>query len=95
MALTIKEISGFASVVNGLQLPALLLAGVLLPVSLGPSWLRDLAHADPLYYVVEAARSLGAGTLSGEHVWLGFAVTVPLCAMVLSWATNVFRKAVS
>jgi ABC-2 type transport system permease protein len=95
MALTTKEISAFASVVNGLQLPALLLAGVLLPISLGPAWLRGLAHIDPLYYVVEAARSLGAGTLSGEHVWLAFAVTAPLCALVLSWATNVFRKAVS
>lgn len=95
MALTIKEISGFASVVNGINLPFLLLAGVLLPISFGPPWLRGLAHIDPLYYVVEGARSLGAGSLSGEHVWLAFAVIVPLCVLVLGWATSVFRKAVS
>ncbi len=38
MALTTKEISGFVLVVNGINLPALLLAGVLLPLSLGPTW---------------------------------------------------------
>jgi ABC-2 type transport system permease protein len=94
-ALVTKEISGFAAIINGLNLPLLLLAGVLLPISFGPAWLRDLADIDPLYYVVEGARSLGAGSLTAEHVWLAFAVTVPLCAVVLAWATNVFRKTVA
>jgi len=95
MALTTKEISGFASVVNGLSLPTLLLAGVLLPLSIGPGWLRVLGHVDPLYYVVEGARSLAAGTFTGDHVWQAFAVVLPLCALVLWWATAVFRKAVA
>jgi ABC-2 type transport system permease protein len=95
MALVTKEISAFASVVNAINLPALLLAGVLLPISLGPAWLRVIAHFDPLYYVVEAARQLSAGDFGGPHVWQAFAVTVPLCALVLGWATSVFRKAVA
>ena len=69
MALTIKEIDAFASVTNLLNLPALLLAGVLLPISFGPTWLRVVAHFDPLYYVVEGARALGAGAFSSDHVW--------------------------
>jgi ABC-2 type transport system permease protein len=95
MALTTKEINAFASVMNSLNLPALLLAGVLLPISLGPTWMRALAHVDPLYYIVEGARALGAGSFSSDHVWQAFAVTVPLCAMVLGWATGVFKKAVA
>jgi ABC-2 type transport system permease protein len=95
LALTTKEIDAFASVVNGLNLPALLLAGVLLPISLGPPWIRVVAHFDPLYYVVVGARALAAGAFSSEHVWQAFAVTVPLCVVVLGWATNVFRKAVA
>ena len=94
-ALVTKEISGFAAIINGLNLPVLLLAGVLLPISLGPLWLRVLAHFDPLYYVVEGSRALVSGSLSSTHVWQAFVVTVPLCAVVLAWATNVFRKAVS
>ena len=95
MALLTKEISAFAAVINGLNLPVLLLAGVLLPVSVGPEWMQVVAHFNPLYYVVEAARSLAAGSFSSDHVWQAFAVLVPLCALVLTWATRVFRSAVS
>jgi ABC-2 type transport system permease protein len=95
LALTTKEIDAFASVVNGLNLPVLLLAGVLLPIALGPKWMQVLAHFDPLYYVVEGARALAAGAFSSDHVWQAFAVTLPLCAVVLGWATSVFRKAVA
>jgi ABC-2 type transport system permease protein len=94
-ALATKDISSFAAVINGLNLPVLLLAGVLLPISVGPLWLRVLAHINPLYYLVEASRVLAAGKFGGPHVWEAFAVLVPLCALVLVWATNVFRRAVA
>jgi ABC-2 type transport system permease protein len=54
-----------------------------------------LAHFNPLYYRVQASRVLAAGTLSGTAVWQAFAVLVPLCLLVLAWATRVFRTAVS
>ena len=95
VALLAKEISSFAALINGINLPVLLLAGVLLPISLGPTWLRVLAHFNPLYYLVEAARTLGAGAVSTSQVGLAFAVLVPLTALSLWWATGVIRKAVS
>ncbi len=94
-ALVTKEISGFAAIANGINLPILLLAGVLLPISLGPAWMRVLAHFNPLYYLVQASRVLAGGTLSGTAVWQAFAVLVPLCLLVLAWATRVFRTAVA
>jgi ABC-2 type transport system permease protein len=47
-ALVTKDISSFAAIINGINLPLLLLAGVLLPISLGPLWMRILAHFNPL-----------------------------------------------
>jgi ABC-2 type transport system permease protein len=94
-ALITKEISGFAAIVNGINLPILLLAGVLLPISIGPAWMRVLAHFNPLYYLVGASRVLAAGTLTGTAVWEGALVLIGLSALVLSWATNVVRRAVS
>ena len=94
-ALVTKDISSFAAIINGINLPVLLLAGVLLPISLGPLWLRVLAHFNPLYYLVVASRALAAGHLGDPAVWQAFAVLVPLCAVVLAWATRVFRRAVS
>ena len=94
-ALVTKEISAFAAVINGINLPILLLAGVLLPISFGPEWLRVLAHFNPLYYLVVASRALSHGTFSGGAVWQAFAVLVPLCAITMTWATRVYRRAVS
>ncbi len=94
-ALVTKDISSFAAIINGINLPLLLLAGVLLPISLGPLWLRILAHFDPLYYLVVASRALAVGQLGSAVVWQAFAVLVPLCGLVLAWATGVFRQAVS
>lgn len=95
MALITKDISSFAAIINGINLPLLLLAGVLLPISLGPLWMRVLAHFNPLYYLVEASRALALGSFSNTAVWQAFAVLTPLCALVLVWATRVFRKAVA
>jgi ABC-2 type transport system permease protein len=95
MALLTKEISAFAAVINGLNLPVLLLAGVLLPISIGPEWMNVLAHFNPLYYLVAASRALAIGDFSNDHVWQAFAVIVPLCALTLAWATSVYRRAVA
>jgi ABC-2 type transport system permease protein len=94
-ALITKDISSFAAIINGINLPILLLAGVLLPISIGPLWMRVLAHFNPLYYAVQASRALATGTFGAPAVWQAFAVLVPLCALVVTWATRVFRKAVA
>jgi ABC-2 type transport system permease protein len=94
-ALATGDISAFAAVINGLNLPVLLLGGVLLPISLGPAWMRALAHLDPLYYTVTAARVLATGALTAPAVWQAFAVLVPLCLLVVGWATTVIRTAVA
>jgi ABC-2 type transport system permease protein len=94
-ALVTKDISSFAAIINGLNLPVLLLAGVLLPISLGPTWMKVLAHFNPLYYAVEAARALANGAFGSSTVWQAFAVLVPLCVVVVAWATQVFRRAVA
>jgi ABC-2 type transport system permease protein len=95
VALITRGISGFAAIINALNLPVLLLAGVLLPISLAPSWVRIMAHFNPLYYAVQASRVLASGTLGGPQVWQAFAVLVPLCALVVGWATRIVRGAIA
>lgn len=94
-ALITKQINSFAAIANGVNLPVLLLAGVLIPISFGPTWMRVLAHFNPLYYLVQASRVLASGTFTGTAIWQAVAVLVPLCVLVLCWATRVFRKAVA
>jgi ABC-2 type transport system permease protein len=89
------EIQGFAAIMNGLNLPVLLLGGVLLPLGIGPLWLRVLGHFDPLYYLVNAARTLAEGHLATTATWQAFAVLVPVCTLSITWATRTYRTAVA
>jgi len=89
------DITSISSIISGLNLPTLLLAGVMLPLSLAPSWMRTLAHINPLYYVVEAGRDLSSGHIITYNVGLAFAVIVPLTFLVLWWSTRVYQKAVA
>ncbi|HYA00913.1 MAG TPA: ABC transporter permease [Candidatus Binatia bacterium] len=95
LGITLKRIGSLAAVVTGLQLPLTLLAGVLLPLSLGPGWLQGLGHANPMYYAVEAARSLAAGTLGSGTVALGFGIVGAAAVLALWWGTASYRKAMA
>lgn len=95
LGLILKDIGSLAAVVTSLQLPITLLAGVLLPLSIGPNWLRLVAHFNPMYYTVEASRVLSSGTINSSEVLTAFIIMLPLTVIVLNWATRVYRKAVS
>jgi ABC-2 type transport system permease protein len=94
VALLTRITDSFAAVVNGVNLPILLLGGILLPISLGPHWMTALAHLDPLYYSVQASRILALGEVNGV-VGEAFAITSGLGAIALGWATWVLRRQVS
>ncbi|MGA2284103.1 MAG: ABC transporter permease [Candidatus Dormibacteria bacterium] len=95
LGITLQQIGSLAAVVTGLQLPLTLLSGVLLPLSLGPGWLQGLGHANPMYYAVEAARQLAAGTLGTGTVALGFGVTAATALLAVWWATRCYRRAMA
>ena len=95
LGVTLREIGSLAAVVTGLQLPLTLLAGILLPLSLAPAWLRGLAHIDPLYYTVRAARLLSVGTLGNSTVAVGFLVSGVLTVVMLAWATRAYNRAMT
>jgi len=95
IALINKDISSFSAIITGINLPILLLSGVLLPLTLAPTWMQVIAHFNPLYYVVEADRILANGDIVNGTVGLAFLVMVLLSIVTLWWATRVYRKAVA
>ena len=95
LGLILKQIGSLAAVVTGAQLPLTLLAGILLPLSLGPTWLRVLGHFNPMYYAVQAARSLAAGTVATGTVGVGFLVTGAIACLALWWGTRAYQQAMA
>ena len=73
--------------------PVLLLAGMLLPVDGGPGWLRTLSQANPLTYIVDAERSLFAGTFDAGLVLQGTLAAVFVCALGVAVGLRSMAKA--
>ena len=95
LGIRLKQIGSLAAVVTGVQLPLTLLSGILLPLSLGPEWLRVLGHLNPMYYTVQAARDLAAGTIATATVGIGFVVTGAAAALALWWGTRSYQRAMT
>jgi ABC-2 type transport system permease protein len=80
----------FAPMIQGISLPLLLLSGVLLPMTLAPSWLQFLSKLTPLSYVVNAERELFHGQLTSNTALLGVGMTIGVSVLLAWWATRRF-----
>lgn len=92
LALAVRDEGGMSQIVQFFALPLTLLAGMLLPVSLGPQWMQTVARFNPLYYSVEAGRSLFAGHLSDSTVPIAFGLFAVLGVLTLTWAVRSLRS---
>jgi ABC-2 type transport system permease protein len=93
IALILKNESSLAAMVNFFALPLLLLSGVMLPLTLAPDVLRNIAKANPFAYAVTAGRALVGGNLSDSAVRQAFIIFAITAGLALFWATRAIRKA--
>ncbi|MHB8595951.1 MAG: ABC transporter permease [Ktedonobacteraceae bacterium] len=95
LALGLKNENALAPMLNFFLMPLLLLSGVILPLSLAPVALRNIAYVDPFSYAVSAARALFTGHMGDSSVALGFLITSVLAVLALFWAARSFRNALA
>ncbi|RLL68931.1 ABC transporter permease [Streptomyces sp. Z26] len=92
LAMRVNTPQEFAPVINSVNLPAMLLSGILLPMSLAPHWLDVVSHFVPFRYLVDAVRAGFVGEYGGTMA-LGAGVGLLLAAVSLTLGTRVFRRA--
>jgi ABC-2 type transport system permease protein len=93
LAMRVSSPQEFAPVINAVNLPAVLLSGVLLPMALAPAWLDRVSHFVPFRYLVDAVRASFVGDYTDGTVALGAGVAVALCTVAMALGTHLFRKA--
>lgn len=81
LALRIRNEEALTSLLTSVTLPLMLLSGILLPMTLAPVWLTDLAKANPVSHIVTAERALFTGNLSGGTTLLGEAIAVVIVVL--------------
>jgi ABC-2 type transport system permease protein len=91
-ALTTKSEDVMAPVINMVMMPVLLLSGILLPMSIGPHWLRRTSDFMPIRWIVDAVRSSFGGEFAQSSMFWGTLWAVLLFALAVWWGTATFRK---
>lgn len=76
---------------NIVIVPLSFLGGVFYSVSVLPSPWREVSHANPIFYLVQAVRYGFLGK-SDVPVWIAFAVTGLLAALTVAWSAWLFHS---
>jgi ABC-2 type transport system permease protein len=95
LGLITKSEDALAPAINTIIFPILLLAGILLPMSLAPDWLRTLANFNPFAHAVDAARALFNGDMGNPEIVLGTALMAILAVICLQLGARAFSRAVA
>ncbi|WP_327144635.1 ABC transporter permease [Nocardia sp. NBC_01327] len=92
LGLWAKEEGTLASVLNSVSVPIMLLSGILLPMSVGPQWLQDIAKVNPFSHTVDAARALFRGDFGSSDVYVGTTVTIALALVLMVIGARSFAR---
>ncbi|WP_431042154.1 ABC transporter permease [Streptomyces sp. P1-3] len=93
LAMRVSTPQEFAPVINAVNLPAMLLSGILLPMALAPDWLDAVSHFVPFRYLVDGVRAAFVGDYGDGKVALAALVAAALALVSVTIGTRLFRKA--
>ena len=93
LALMLRDANALASFLNTVSLPALLLSGITLPLTLAPPIIQHIALVDPFAYVVNAARLLFRGVMVNGTILEGYIIMAVLALLAMIWGVRAFLRA--
>lgn len=94
VALKVRSEDALAPLLNTVSQPVLLTAGILLPLTLAPAWLKNAATWNPFSWAVDGVRALFAGDPGVDKVWQSLLIIGVLTALAVIWAARSFAKSV-
>jgi ABC-2 type transport system permease protein len=95
MACIVKTRERFMGIGQVLTMPLFFASNAIYPLALMPQWLRRIAEANPLTYLVDALRGLMVvGGQSGYGLWRDFAVLLAVFVLMLVIAVKLYPRLV-
>jgi ABC-2 type transport system permease protein len=92
VGLLLKSEDALAPLLNMVMVPLMLLSGIMLPMALGPHWLRAVAKVTPFGYIINAMREAFAGHYLKTVMIEGISVSIGMAIICLWLASRVFVK---
>jgi ABC-2 type transport system permease protein len=94
VALKVSGPSVLGQVINNVAQPIMLLSGTLLPLTLAPLWLRDVADWNPFNWAVTGMRALFKGNMGDPHVWQSIVIMSACTVVAVAWSSRTFARSV-
>jgi ABC-2 type transport system permease protein len=95
MALLVPSETTLANLTNGVAQPLSLLAGVLVPLSVAPLWVRDVALGNPFAWATNGMREIFQGHLGSQVVWQAGAILAGVSIVAVLLSSRVFTREIA
>jgi ABC-2 type transport system permease protein len=84
-----------ANLTNGVTEPLSLLAGVLIPLSVAPLWVRDVALWNPFAWGANGMRAIFQGHIGASVVWEASLILAGLAAVAVVVSSRLFTREIA
>jgi ABC-2 type transport system permease protein len=95
LAIVVPNVNVLLNVTNGVTEPLALLAGVLIPVSVAPLWVRDVALWNPFAWGANGMRAVFQGHLGAPVVWQAGVILAGLAVIAVVASSRLFTREIA
>lgn len=95
LALFVPNGTMLSNLINAASLPIGLLAGILIPLSVAPLWMRDLALWNPYAWAANGMRAIFQGHAGAQVVWEGGVILAGLAAVAVVASSRLFTREIA
>ncbi len=95
LAIFVPNVNVLVNVTNGVTEPVALLAGVLIPLSVAPLWVRDVALWNPFAWGANGMRAMFQGHLAAPVVWEAGVILTGLAAVAVVASSRLFTREIA
>jgi len=87
--------NALANLTNGVTEPLALLAGVLIPLSVAPLWVRDVARWNPFAWGANGMRAVFQGNIGTAVVWEASVILAGLAVIAVTASSRLFTREIA
>jgi ABC-2 type transport system permease protein len=95
LAIFVPNENALANLTNGVAQPLSLLAGVLIPLSVAPLWVRNVALWNPFAWGANGMREIFAGHVGAQVVWEAAAILAGLAVVAVVLSSRLFSREIA
>lgn len=95
LAILVPDVNVLLNVTNGITEPIAVLAGILIPLSVAPLWVRDVALWNPFAWGANGMRAIFQGHLNAQVVWEASVILAGLAAMTVVGSSRLFNREIA